>query len=445
MWASWVAAEIDETAKIMRQLKVGPLLIGLLLLSLALTGCGLVTPAVRLIERSTAPSSTPAGQTVLATREAPSASSEVLPVGEAQPTAAPPAISINIPGGSDSESELLKAVYEKVSPSVVSIVNLTVLQDSQNSDVTIPESQGSGFVWDALGHIVTNDHVVQGAKAIQVTFADGIELPAEIVGTDSDSDLAVIKVDPALTRLVPVEPGSLDDVRVGQRAIAIGNPFGLEGTMTSGIVSAIGRSIPALTGFSIPLAIQTDAAINPGNSGGPLLNDRGQVIGVNAQIRSDVRANSGVGFAIPVNIVQRVAPALIRDGSYRHAYLGVSGRTYSPAWAEALGLARESRGAYILEVIKGGPSDSAGLQQAGAKETKIPLGVGPSGLEYLRTGGDLITAIDDTPVTTFDDLLVYLESFKAPGDSVRLTVLRSGAQSTTITVVLGQRPRRALQ
>jgi serine protease Do len=264
------------------------------------------------------------------------------------------------------------------------------------------------------------------------------------VGSDPDSDIAVIKVDPTLIKLVPAEPGNIDDVKVGQRAIAIGNPFGLEGTMTSGIISAVGRSIPAITGFNIPLAIQTDAAINPGNSGGPLLNDRGQVIGVNAQIRSDARANSGVGFAIPINIVQRVAPALITGGSYTHAYLGVSGRTYSPAWAEVLGIPREARGAYVVEVIKGGPSDKAGLR-AGATDTKVLLGVGQSGLEYLRSGGDLVTAIDDKPVTTFDDLLVYLESFKSPGDRVNLTVLRNGNEQNTITVVLGQRPRRTLQ
>jgi serine protease Do len=424
----------------MRHSRVVPILIGTLVLSLALMGCGLVTPAVRLVGGSTTATPAVTEKVVPATRAAPSTSSGA----SSQPTAEAPKISINIPAGIDVESEILKAVYEKVSPSVVSIVNLAALQNSPDSGVTIPESQGSGFVWDAEGHIVTNDHVVRDATAIQVTFSDGVELPAEIVGADPDSDLAVIKVDPTLIKLVPVEPGQIDEVKVGQRAIAIGNPFGLEGTMTSGIVSAVGRSIPALTGFNIPLAIQTDAAINPGNSGGPLLNDRGQVIGVNAQIRSDARANSGVGFAIPVNIVQRVAPVLIRGGSYSHAYLGVSGRTYSPAWAEALGLPRETRGAYILDVIKGGPSEAAGLR-AGSTETKILLGMSMNGLEYLRSGGDLVIAIDSEPVTTFDDLLMYLESFKSPGDPVSLTVLRSGNEQKTITVVLGQRPRRAPQ
>jgi serine protease Do len=415
-------------------------MIALLALSLALLGCGLATPAARLIGGSVRATPVVIEKIVLATRVVPATPSEA----SSQPASEAPKVSINIPPGSDVESGILQAVYEKVHPSVVNIVNLAMLPDPQNPDATIPESQGSGFVWDTEGHIITNDHVVQDATAIQVTFADGIELPAEVVGADPDSDLAVIKVDPELIKLTPVEPGNLDEIKVGQRAIAIGNPFGLEGTMTSGIISAVGRSIPAITGFNIPLAIQTDAAINPGNSGGPLLNDRGQVIGVNAQIRSDARANSGVGFAIPINIVQRVAPALISEGSYTHAYLGVSGRTYSPSWAEVLGLPREVRGAYILQVIRGGPSDAAGLR-AGTTQTKILLGVGQNGLEYLQSGGDLVTAIDDTPVTTFDDLLVYLESFRSPGDPVRLTVLRNGNEQMTITVVLGQRPRRTLQ
>jgi S1-C subfamily serine protease len=424
----------------MRRVKILPLLIGFLVLSLALMGCGLVRPATlaRLLSTPTVE------KTAVVTRAAPKSVPETPLPEKPSASAEAPRVIISVPAGADVESEILKAVYDKVSPSVVSIVNLASLQDSSSSDVTVPESQGSGFVWDTQGHIVTNDHVVEGAKEIRVTFSDGVELPAEVVGADPDSDLAVIKVDPTLIDLVPVEPGALDEVVVGQRAIAIGNPFGLEGTMTSGIVSAIGRSIPALTGFSIPLAIQTDAAINPGNSGGPLLNERGQVIGVNAQIRSDAGVNSGVGFAIPVNIVQRVAPALIRDGSYRHAYLGVSGRTYSPAWAEALGLSRETRGAYIIAVVKGGPSEAAGLR-AGTTLTKILLGVGTDGLEYLRSGGDLIIAIDDEPVTTFDDLLVYLESRKSPGERVSLTVLRGDNDQQTITVVLGQRPVRAPQ
>ncbi len=424
----------------MRPSRVVTILMVGALLTLPLLGCGLVSPAVRLLSEA-GPTITPRviEQAVVATPEKPQAILEQ-PTGEAQPSRVPQ-VTINIPAGSDIETAILKAVYEKVSPSVVYIVNLTTLSGLQDSGATIPESQGSGFVWDTEGHIVTNHHVVEGAKALQVAFFDGIELPAEVVGSDPDSDLAVIKVDPALARLSPVETGHIDEVQVGQRAIAIGNPFGLAGTMTSGIVSAVGRSIPAVTGFSIPLAIQTDAAINPGNSGGPLLNDRGQVIGVNAQIRSDSGTNSGVGFAIPINIVQRVVPALIRDGTYSHAYLGISGRTYSPAWAEALGLPRDVRGAYVLSVVSNGPSARAGVR-AGTTPTRIALGVGSGGIEYLTSGGDLIVAIDDTPVTTFDDLLVYLESYKSPGDTVTLKVLRSKDREETITVVLGQRPQR---
>jgi S1-C subfamily serine protease len=250
-------------------------------------------------------------------------------------------------------------------------------------------------------------------------------------------------VDPKLVKLIPVERGKIDNIAVGQRAIAIGNPFGLVGTMTEGIVSAIGRSIPAITGFSIPMAIQTDASINPGNSGGPLLNDQGQVIGVNSQIRSSTStpANSGVGFAIPVNIVERVIPALISGGKYKHAYLGLSGRTYSPAWAEALGFSKDDRGAYIMDVISGGPTERTGLR-AGTKDTKVILGVAIDGPVYLKGGGDLVIGIDGNKVATFDDILIYLEGAKSPGDEVKLTVLRPSEGQKTISIKLGERPSR---
>jgi 2-alkenal reductase len=244
---------------------------------------------------------------------------------------------------------------------------------------------------------------------------------------------------------VPVEQGDIKEVQVGQRAIAIGNPFGLVGTMTSGIVSAIGRSIPSdpssRLSFNIPEVIQTDAAINPGNSGGPLLNDRGQVIGVNAQIRSQAGSNSGVGFAIPINIVQRVVPALITDGRYRHAYLGISGRTYSPAWADALGFPQDARGAYVMTVTSDGPAEQAGVRPA-SQDTDVLLGVDTSGPVYLQSGGDLIVAIDNQPVISFDDLLVYLESYKSPGDQVKLIVLRAGGEQVVLTVKLSERPSR---
>ena len=307
------------------------------------------------------------------------------------------------------------------------------------SGEALPESQGSGWIWDTNGYIVTNHHVVDGADALAVTFTDGVELPAELIGSDADSDLAVIRIDATLVQLAPAERGRLDEVVVGQRAIAIGNPFGYDNSMTTGIVSALGRSIESQTGYSIPLAIQTDAAINPGNSGGPLLNERGQIIGVNFQISSAVASSSGVGFAIPINIVERVVPALIETGRYRHAWLGVSGRTYSPAWADALGFTEDARGAYIMTVRQDGPAGRAGLRGA-SRDTDIPLAAGMSGIIYLQRGGDLIVAIDDQPVSTFDDILIYLESYKSPGDKVELRVVRAGQDEQTLTVTLGDRP-----
>ena len=318
----------------MRRSRLLPVFLAIVVLSFAVMGCGLTRPAMQLFANPV-----PTARVI-----------EKVIVATPTPSARPVAPALNVASSSDVESALLRAVYEKVNPSVVYIENLTLQAPSTQTDQAVPESQGSGFLWDTDGHIITNDHVVRGADELQVTFSDGVVLPAELIGTDPDSDLAVIAVDPKLVKLVPVERGKIGDVTVGQRAIAIGNPFGLVGTMTEGIVSAIGRSIPAITGFSIPMAVQTDASINPGNSGGPLLNDRGQVIGVNAQIRSTTStpANSGVGFAIPINIVERVVPALINDGRYRHAYLGISGRTYSPVWAEALGFSKDDRGAYIM-------------------------------------------------------------------------------------------------
>jgi serine protease Do len=420
----------------MRQMRYLVLVILTLILSVVLTSCGLAQPAVRMFAGPISPASARVDQNVAVLTLEPAAQAAKIVPGQL----ATPATTINIATGADQETQLYAAVYRKVNPSVVYIENLARVPTSNNSSETVPESQGSGFVWGAAGHIITNNHVVEGADALQVTFTDGIVLPAEVVGRDPDSDLAVIKVDPTLVNLTSVEQGDIDEVQVGQRAIAIGNPFGLVGSMTAGIVSAVGRSVLTGTGYNIPLSIQTDAAINPGNSGGPLLNERGQVIGVNFQIASDVRANSGVGFAIPINIVQRVAPALIENGAYKHAYLGLSGQTFSPAWAEALGFPTTTRGAYILTVRNGGPAQRAGLR-GGSSNTDIVMGVGRQGAEFLPGGGDLVTAIDDQPVKTFDDLLIYLESFKSPGDTVTLKVLRPGRGQISLPLTLSERPR----
>ncbi|MFN8488659.1 MAG: trypsin-like peptidase domain-containing protein [Caldilineaceae bacterium] len=354
-----------------------------------------------------------------------------------------PVVIIATPTGGDYESAALMNIYTQVNPSVI---NVTVLKSGQaleqvapshtfRADDMVPISTGSGFVWDTDGHLVTNYHVVEGADQVQVTFNDGAMAVAEVIGVDVDSDLAVLKIDPEGYNLAPVKLGNLDEVRVGMRVAAIGNPFGLQGTLTSGIVSAIGRSIPARENYSIPDSIQTDAAINPGNSGGPLLDDRGEVIGVNAQIRSEREANSGVGFAIPVALVQRVVPTLISKGLYKHSYIGVAGATLSPICADDLGLPKTLRGAYINQILDGAPAARAGLH-AGAR---------PSNTKYYsicpeNTGGDVILAINDQTVTSFDEVLIYMERFTSPGDKVMFKVLRDG-KPLLVDVTLGERPK----
>jgi len=325
-----------------------------------------------------------------------------------------------------TEDQVLVDLYERVNPSVV---NITIY--ASNEGQMIPLGQGSGFVYDSAGHIVTNAHVVHGAEQIEVTFYDGLTRQAEVVGEDLHSDLAVVKVElPAGIQPLPL--GDMNELAVGQTVVAIGNPFGLSGTLTRGIISALGRTIPALTIFSIPQAIQTDAAINPGNSGGPLLNLNGEVIGVNAQIETNGTSNSniGVGFAIPVSIIQRVAPALVQNGEYVWAWLGVRGGDLFPALVQAMNLPVE-QGAYLAEVIAGGPSSKAGLQ--GASDTATVDG------RVVNIGGDVITAIDDLPVKTFDDVLIYVALNSSPGQQVVLTILRDG-EYQDVTVTLEPRP-----
>ncbi len=435
-------------------------LVALVALALAALGCSVTgptgllaptnTPRARVLNpqlRATATTILPTPaldaqvSATSATAEPASASAPTeAPAGAAGPTAAPRS-TVTVPVDADAESLILERIYEKVNPSVVRIFNLAHSSNLPSSADAIPQGEGSGFVWDTQGHIVTNNHVVAGAEQLQVFFADGTQMDGELVATDPYSDLAVVKVDPSLVTLVPVEQGDINTVKVGQRAVAIGNPFGFEGTMTQGIVSAIGRSIPGTSNFSIPEAIQTDAAINPGNSGGPLLNDLGQVIGVNAQIQSSTQSNSGVGFAIPINIVQRIAPALIKDGRYRHAYLGIRGGNYTRAWSKALGLPADVHGAYVEEVVRGGPAEQAGLR-AGSQATNILLGVDSTGTPiYLQRGGDVIVAVDGKPIGKMDDLLIYLERYTSPGQTVQLSVVRSDGSKATVSVKLGERPQ----
>lgn len=319
-----------------------------------------------------------------------------------------------------AEEQLFIELYERVSPSVVHIAVTTRSNGS---------GTGSGFVWDTEGHIVTNNHVVQSARRIVVRFADDTTAEAELVGADADSDLAVIKVDVPARRLHPVELGDSDALRVGQRAIAIGNPFGFEQTMTTGIVSGLGRVVRQESGFSLPQLIQTDAAINPGNSGGPLLDSHGRVIGVTTLIFSNSGSNAGVGFAVPGNTVERVIPSLIATGRYADPWLGIQGLSITSLLAEESGLPVE-QGVLVQTVVQGGPAAKAGLQ-GGNRQVRFESAL-------LTTGGDIIVAIDGVSVQDMDDLIVYLTG-RSVGQRVTLTVLRSGRQQR-IQVTLEDRP-----
>lgn len=321
----------------------------------------------------------------------------------------------------------LVRLYEKASPGVVSIRVLSL------DGGTL----GSGFVYDKDGHIVTNYHVVRTESDVEVTFSTGTKTNARIIGVDPDSDLAVLKVDIPFQELVPLPLGDSDEVKVGQFAAAIGNPFGLEGAMTFGIVSGTGRILQSLSSAygksstSVVETIQTDAAINPGNSGGPLLNLDGEVIGINESIATSGadRHYFGVGFAISINFVKRIASALIQEGEFIYPYLGISSvDELSIFTQEALGLSRSS-GVYITDVMPDGPADQAGLQ-AGTQETDV---------QGVRAGGDLIYEIDVHPVNDFNELINYLIKNKSPGDEVELTVLR-GDQVIKFVVTLGRRP-----
>jgi S1-C subfamily serine protease len=325
-----------------------------------------------------------------------------------------------------SEDQVLVDLYTRVNPSVV---NITIYGSMDDQVVAL--GQGSGFIYDSLGSIITNAHVVHGATDIEVTFSDGLVRAATLVGEDLNSDLAVVRAG-LPEGAIPLPLGEMSDLAVGQTVVAIGNPFGLQGTLTRGIISALGRTIPALTIFSIPQAIQTDAAINPGNSGGPLLNLDGEVIGVNAQIETDGTSisNVGVGFAIPVSIVRRVVPELVANGEYIWPYLGISGGDVNPLLVEAMNLSVE-RGAYVATVVANSPASRAGLQ--GASGTVTLDG------RTIDTGGDVITAIDGTPVLSFDDLLLYLSLNAAPDQTVTLTLIRDG-ETREVPVTLVARP-----
>ena len=322
--------------------------------------------------------------------------------------------------------ERLVDLYETVNPAVV---NIQVQQRVGNSfqEDQLLFGQGSGFLFDASGHIVTNFHVVDGAETLNVIFADGRSFLAKIVGTDPGSDLAVIFVEHLPEGLLPLSLGDSDALRVGEQVVAIGNPFGLQGTMTTGIVSALGRTLPSQAQFtsggqfSIPSVIQTDTAINPGNSGGPLLNLAGEVVGVNTAIESPVRQFSGVGFAVPSDAVGRIVPALIARGDFPHPWLGISGADLNSQIRQELGLDHDQSGILIVSVLEGGPASEAGLKGQDNGE------------------GDLVTSVDGVKIRDFEDLLTYIAGETSVGQTITLSVLR-GAQLIEVSLELGERP-----
>jgi S1-C subfamily serine protease len=347
----------------------------------------------------------------------------------------------------DQETVLLQRLYQQVNPSVVNImvrVPLGTAHPDLIPSTPIPgqrqpeaQAEASGFVYDTDGHIVTNAHVVQDARRITVNFTDDTTLVARVVGVDLDSDLAVIQIDTGTVKLTPLPLADSDKLAVGERTIAIGNPFGFGGSMTQGIVSALGRSLDsqrdssASQRYLIPSVIQTDTAINPGNSGGPLLNGKGEVIGINTAIESRVRQSSGVGFAVPSNIIKKIVPALIKDGKIAHSYLGIGGRTLTLDLNDLVGLDPNFHGVLVNDVTRGSPADEAGVRP-GTVELQL------DGVPVMA-GGDVIVGIDGAPVRRFEDLLGYLFVKTDPGQVITLKLYREG-KTIDVKVTLGERP-----
>ena len=291
---------------------------------------------------------------------------------------------------------------------------------------------GSGFVYSNEGYIITNQHVVQDSTKVTVTFLDGESYIGDVIGKDRDLDIAVVKVNASnSTRLQPLMIGDSSKLIVGEKIVAIGNPFGLSGSMTSGIVSQIGRLLPQDTGYSIPNVIQTDAAINPGNSGGPLFNMKGEVVGINTAIQSATGEFTGVGFAVPSNTVKKVVPVLIKDGEFKHPWMGISGTDVDPELAEMRNL-ESSKGFVVISVIEGSPAEKAGMK--GVTQTREKDG------REFPVDGDIIVAIDGKTVRKISDILIHLQREKTIGDEMILTVLRTGV-SFDLTMILEERPR----
>jgi S1-C subfamily serine protease len=309
------------------------------------------------------------------------------------------------------------------------VVQIIVHKSMDNSSDRVI---GSGIVYDLRGNIITNNHVVEGYQKIRVVFHEGESYSAKVIGTDPFADLAVIKVDADPQTLHPLPLGDSSKLRIGNEVIAIGSPFGLTGSMTTGIVSQLGRILnpPNIGAFSIPNVIQTDTAINPGNSGGPLLNDLGEVVGVNTAIQTQTGEFSGVGFAIPSNTMKRIIPFLIQDGHYKHPWLGISGISVDPDLSDNLGLSTHT-GFLIENIVPGSPASEAGLHASNQNKTV-------DGVKY-KFGGDVIIQVDNNPIKKLEDLLNYLQDNKSVGDKMVLKIIRSD-KPMEVTLVLQERP-----
>ena len=319
----------------------------------------------------------------------------------------------------------LVELFKKTEQGVVKI------ETDANNSLSDRNAVGSGFVYDILGHTITNAHVIENATKVTVTFLDGNQYNAEIIGADKFTDIAVIKVNEKPRLLHPLDIGDSSVLLVGEQVAAIGNPFGLSGSMTSGIVSQLGRLLFSQdTGFSIPDVIQTDAAINPGNSGGPLLNMKGEVIGINTAIRSSTGEFTGVGFAVPSNTIKKIVPSLIEEGKYHHPWMGITGIDIDPDLAKIRELVN-AKGFLVVTVIDGHPADDAGLQGV-SKTVEI------DGKEY-PIDGDIIISVDGKEVRKINDLLVHLQREKSVGDEMILGVMRDG-DLIHLTLTLGERP-----
>jgi S1-C subfamily serine protease len=327
----------------------------------------------------------------------------------------------------------IEAVYEQAAPAVVNITTRSYAYDFFSRPIP-QEGSGSGFIYDMEGHIVTNYHVVENAEELSVALANGEVYPAKIVGVDPSNDLAVVRID-AENLPAPIALGDSDQLRVGQFVVAIGNPFGQEGTLTAGVISALGRIIQSQDGRFIGEAIQTDAAINPGNSGGPLLDLKQRVIGVNSQIISPNRASAGIGFAVPANTVRHVVPQLISQGRYPHPWLGIQSLSLTPDRAQAFRQAGMDvpvdEGVLVIETVPGGPADQGGIR-GGDRVVQI-------GNVLIPLGGDIITAIDGEPINDIQELNVYLETETQVGDIVDVTIIRDGNEQTVHQVTLTER------